>query len=147
MTKTTCIKSKYTEREFQRDILDAFEYDPNVFMWRRNVGAVRTERSNGKKGFIRFAEAGQSDIWGIIKEHRCPFCNRLRTGTHFEIEVKSDKGKLTPAQCEWIGMVKKSNGIAIVVYPDAYDPIGLQERIYEMLTNQKCPECIAKSKF
>jgi len=55
------------ESTFLKWILEAFEYDRNIFMFRRNVGAAKYEKANGKKGFIRFAEAGQSDLWGWMR--------------------------------------------------------------------------------
>jgi len=131
------------ESEFQKHILAAFAHDRRVMMYRRNVGAMKDKQGN----FVRFAQAGQSDLWGWIVEHRCPFCNRLQFGTHFEIEVKSDKGKPTPAQEQWLKNVAKYNGIAILVYPKPEDPIGLRERIYKELVGQKCPQCVAKSSF
>ena len=128
---------------FQRHILLAFAHDREVKIFRRNVGAHKTE--DGR--FIRFAEKGQSDLYGWILEHRCPFCNRVQWGTHFEIEVKSEKGKATKAQLEWLAMVAQNNGIAILVYPEPNDPIGLRDRIYKMLTGQKCPKCCEQSKL
>jgi hypothetical protein len=135
------------ESEFQKWILDAFDGDRNVKMFRRNVGAIRPERRDGKKGFIRFAEAGQSDLYGWIIEHHCPFCNRVQHGTHFEIEVKSEKGKLTEAQEKWIDFVLETNGIAFVIYPEKNDPIGLRDRILKKMFEMKCPQCVSKSKL
>ena len=135
------------ESEFQKWILQAFAGDHNVKMFRRNVGGACYESKSGKKNFIRFAEAGQSDIWGWIAEHRCPCCNKIQWATHFEIEVKSDKGKPTDAQLEWLTMVAKNNGIAILIKPEPNDPIGLRERVLKMLIGQKCPQCVEKSKL
>jgi hypothetical protein len=135
------------ETEFQKWILQAFEGDRNIKLFRRNVGAVRTEKSNGRKGFVRFAEAGQSDLWGWIVECRCPFCNSVQYGLHFEIEVKSEDGKLTDKQKEWLEMVAQNNGIAIVLRPIATDPVGLRERICRLLERQLCPKCVEKKKL
>ena len=131
------------EADFQRQILQAFAHDREVKMFRRNVGAYKTE--DGR--FIRFAEKGQADLYGWIVEHRCPFCNKVQWGTHFEIEVKSEKGKPTPAQREWLMMVARNNGIAILVYPHPSDPVGLRDRIYKMLTGQKCPQCCERERL
>jgi len=100
-----------------------------------------------KGQFVRFGQAGQSDLWGWLVEHRCPFCNRAQYGVHFEIEVKSDKGKPTDAQLEWLAMVVKNNGIAFIVRPEPNDPIGLRERILKLLTGTKCPLCVERSKI
>jgi predicted Zn-ribbon and HTH transcriptional regulator len=131
------------ESEFQKHILAAFDGDDNVKMFRRNVGGLTDK--NGQ--FIRFGQVGQSDLWGWIVEHRCPFCNRIQWGTHFEMEVKSDKGKATAAQLAWLKMVARNNGIAVLIHPERNDPIGLRERILKMLIGQKCPQCVSKSGF
>ena len=136
------------ESAFQKCILDAFAHDRNVKMFRRNIGGMKDK--NGQ--FIRFGQAGQSDLYGWIVEHRCPFCNRAQWGTHFEIEVKGfDKngkvGKLTEEQNEYLKMVAHTNGIAIVVYPEANDPIGLRDRVYNLLIGSKCPQCVERSSF
>ena len=135
------------EVEFQRYILSAFEHEPNIMMFRRNVGGMRKESESGKKSYVCFGEAGQSDLYGWIVEHRCRFCNKVQYGTHFEIEVKSDKGKPTATQLAWLNKVAQSNGIAILLYPKWNDPIGLRERVLKMLVGQKCPQCVARSKF
>ena len=132
---------KISESEFQRHILSVFDGDRNVKMFRRNVGATKTDGGR----YVRFGQAGQSDLYGWIVEHRCPFCNKQQFGTHFEIEVKSDKGKPTAAQLAWLKMVAESNGIAVLIHPEPNDPIGLRERILEMLLEQKCPDCVSKS--
>jgi len=130
------------ESTFQKWILDAFDGDVNVKMFRRNIGGLQKE--NGK--FVRFGQTGQADIWGWIVEHRCPFCNKVQFGTHFEIEVKAENGKPTKAQLVWLKMVAENNGIAILLYPVKNDPIGLRERILRMLVGQNCPQCVEKQR-
>jgi len=127
-----------SESTFQRYILAAFDGDENVKMFRRNVGGFE-----GKKGqYIRFGQSGQSDLWGWITEHRCLFCDRVQFGTHFEIEVKSDKGKPTQMQLNWLQMVAENNGIAILVHPEPTDPVGLRNRILKLILGTKCPQCV-----
>ena len=137
------IKPAMPESEFQKHILAAFDGDRNIKMFRRNIGGLTKE--NGQ--FIRFGQAGQSDLYGWIVEHRCPFCNRVQYATHFEIEVKSDKGTPTAAQLAWLNMVAENNGIAILIHPEKNDPIGLRERILKMMLGQKCPQCESKSQL
>ena len=108
------------------------------------MGAVRTQLPSGRKGFIRFAEAGQSDLWGRIVQHWCPVCNRLQEGKHFEIELKSAKGKLTPEQEQWIGFVNANNGVAIVLRPIESDPVGLRQRICRLFERALCPRCFGQ---
>jgi len=134
---------KIPESEFQRAILAAFDGDENIKMYRRNIGGM----TDKNKQFIKFGQAGQSDLWGFIKELRCPFCNRADYGVHFEIEVKSSNGKVSEEQKQWIEFVKKNNGIAFVLYPEPNDPIGLRNRILKMLTGLQCPQCVERSKL
>jgi hypothetical protein len=125
------------ETEFQRHILAAFDGDPNVKLYRRNVGGLK--KDDGQ--YIRFGQAGQADLYGWITEYRCSRCGTTLYGVHAEIEVKSDTGKPTPRQEAWLEMVRATNGIAILVYPEPNDPIGLGIRIWKLLTEQPCPHC------
>ena len=136
-------KQLMSESEFQRHVLAAFKDDPNITIHRRNVGGIKKEDDS----YVRFGEAGQSDLWGIISEYRCPFCNRPQEGVHFEIELKSATGKLTAKQEQWINTVKAYNGIAIVLRPIESDPVGLRGRICELLYRHLCPKCVEKSKL
>jgi len=133
-------QQQISESKLLRYVLDAFDGDENVKMFRRNVGGMT--KPDGQ--YVRFGFTGQSDLYGWIVEHRCPFCNRVQFGTHFEIEVKSDKGKPTAAQLAWLNMVAKNNGIAVLIHPEPNDPIGLRERVLKMLCGQKCPDCYRK---
>jgi len=69
-----------------------------IFAWRQNTGAV----SEGKR-FVRFAFPGISDILGV-----------LPGGKFLAIEVKSDRGKLTPRQKAFLQHVADNQGVAIV---------------------------------
>ena len=100
-----------SESVFQREILKAFKDDPNIKVFRRNVGGMEDKEGQ----FVRFGETGQSDLYGWVVEHRCSFCNRLQEGTHFEIELKSASGKLTPAQEKWLKMVAANNGMEFLI--------------------------------
>jgi hypothetical protein len=131
------------EQELQKYILDIFKNDPDIKLWRRNVGAVVTDH----KKFIRFGIAGMSDLEGIIKELKCPQCGMINYGVHIEMELKGDGGKLSAHQKNWLEDTARYNGIAIVIYPAPDDPIGLRERVCRLLTNTKCPECYRKSKI
>ena len=143
MIKKAPKKKLMSENQFQKEILKAFKDDPNIKIFRRNIGGMTKENGD----YVRYGEAGQSDLWGWIVKHRCPFCNRLQEGTHFEIELKSENGKLTPKQINWINFVAANNGIAIVLYPIATDPVGLRERICRLLEKSLCPKCDEQSKL
>ena len=134
------------ESEFQQMILDAFEGDKNILLFRQNTGGVEREHK-GKKRYIPFGTPGQSDLWGVIAVHHCPFCNRLLEGTFFGIELKSDKGKLSPLQRQWLQRVARYNGIAMELRPCDVDLVRLRQSIVKLLTGQKCSLCVAKSKM
>ena len=132
-----------SESVFQKEILKAFKDDPNIKMFRRNCGGM--EKEDGK--YVKFGEAGQSDLWGWIVTCYCPFCNRRCDGVHFEIELKSAKGILTTRQEKWIDFVMQNNGIAIVLRPIESDPVGLRKRICELLERHLCPKCVEQRKM
>ena len=132
-----------SESQFMKEILKAFKDDDNVKIFRRNCGGMKDK--NGQ--YVKFGEAGQADLWGIIASYRCYFCNRLCQGVHFEIELKSEKGELTDKQVEWLQMVGEYNGIALVLRPIETDPVNLRSRIWRLLERKLCPTCYANSKL
>ena len=136
-------KKLMSESEFQRHVLAAFKDDPNIKIFRRNVGGMKDDNGD----YVRFGEAGQSDLWGWIVAYRCPSCNRLLEGIHFEIELKSGNGKLTEKQKNWLLFVAKNNGIAIELRPIETDPVGLYRRICQLLYRSACSVCCSKSKL
>jgi len=127
------------ESELQKYILMAFQGDPDIRLWRRNVGAVVTDN----KRFIRFGVAGMSDLEGIIKELKCPQCGMINYGVHIEMELKGDDGRLSPHQKNWLEDTERYNGITLVIYPEPNDPIGLRERILKEIFAMRCPQCAA----
>jgi hypothetical protein len=129
-----------SEKVFLKYVKDAFEFDDNLQLHRRNVGATKTEGGR----FIRFGEPGQSDLFGTIAVWRCPYCGRKREGVTVEIEVKGidkngKRGTLSAAQKKWQITVKANNGVAITVYPFETDPIGLWQRIWRLIERELCP--------
>ena len=94
MPKQVAKPKLMTESQFQKEILTAFKNDANIKIFRRNVGGMPSQSG----GYVQFGDKGMSDLWGWVVEHRCPRCNRLQEGTHFEIELKSVEGKLTVEQ-------------------------------------------------
>ena len=71
MTKTAKPKLM-SESTFQEELLKAFEHDDDIKIFRHNVGGMTG--ASGK--YVQFGKKGQSDIYGIVREYRCPFCNR-----------------------------------------------------------------------
>jgi hypothetical protein len=68
-----------------------------IKLFRRNVGAMR----EGER-FIRFSTPGQSDLWGWD----------IRTGRHWEIEVKRPGNRPTPKQLEWLKECHRYGAVA-----------------------------------
>lgn len=90
-----------TEREVQRAIMDWVNFVlPNFRVWRQNTGG-QTLEYRGRKRFVRFGVAGQSDLTGIGPG-----------GIRVEIEVKGPHGKLTDKQIDWLTTIQQAGGIA-----------------------------------
>ena len=147
MAKKTTKKKVFTmsEKVFVKYIKDAFEYDDQLKLHRRNVGAGKARSGR----FMRFGEPGQSDLFGIIAKWKCPFCQQQREGVSVEIEVKGigkdgKRGKPTAAQLKWLDTVEKNNGIALLLYPVETDPIGLNTRIWRLIDRKMCPTCFER---
>ena len=138
----TVPKKPMSEKQFQQFLLEAFRDDPNINLFRRNVGGMTG--AGGK--YVQFGEPGMSDIWGIVHEHRCPLCNRLLEGTHLELELKTETGQLTDEQERWLRFVAKKNGIAMVLRPVASDPVGLRQRVCRLIERMKCSQCVEKQR-
>lgn len=130
------------EREVVKYVLNFFQFNPLVRVWRRNVGAVKVRDG----GFYRFGEPGQSDIFGIISEMRCPVCGRLTgRGVHLEIECKAANGRLSPPQKEFQKLINDMGGIAVTAKPDPTqtDPTGFNAINKQLvsLQNEVCKAC------
>ena len=147
--KTTPKKQVFTmsEKGFLKYIKDAFEFDDDLQLHRRNVGATQTKGGR----FVRFGEAGQSDLFGTLASWTCPCCGRRREGVTVEIEVKGidktgKRGVLSPAQKRWQETVRKNNGVAITVYPVEEDliPGRLRMRIWRLIARELCQQCYGK---
>lgn len=89
-----------SEHELVQSILLEFGALPNVRLFRRNTGAAK--RRGG--GLVRFGLPGMSDITGILAP----------SGKVIEIECKTSTGRLTQAQENWLAMIRKFGGIAVV---------------------------------
>ncbi len=133
------------EREVVRAVQNFFALSRNVRVWRRNTGAVTADYHSHRR-FVRFGEAGMSDVWGIIRKMTCPECGRVtRTGVHLEIECKKFGGKLTEAQKEYLELVRKMDGVAVVAVPcpTDSDPTGFQalRELLATVDREVCTSC------
>ena len=86
------------ERHIQNEILRAYGTLPSIRLWRANVGAARI----GNR-LVRFGIPGQADLTGILSD-----------GRRLEIEVKSDRGRQTPAQAAFGRTIERFNGIYLL---------------------------------
>ncbi len=133
--------STITESIFLKMVLEAFKDDPDIILWRNNVGAIHKEYK-GKQSYIAFGIKGSSDILGIAKRPTCPKCNNVTgIGTLISIECKTNKGRVSPEQSQWIGKINKMGGIAFVLRPGTdNDLFRIRERILEKI-NDLCTNC------
>ncbi len=130
--------------EFQKMILGAFRDDPDIFLFRNNIGAVRREYK-GKESFIHFGVKGSSDILGIAKKPSCSACGcPTGVGTLISIECKTNKGKVRTEQQDWIDNINKMGGIAFVIRPGTdKDLLKIRQRIISKI-NDVCTNCSKK---
>ena len=105
-----------SERELQREILDALGAIHGVLVWRNNTGSV-TRNSR----FVRFGVVGQADITGL-----------LPGGRRLEIEVKTSMGPVRPEQVAFGERINRNGGLWFIArtVKDAVDGVlgALQER-------------------
>ncbi len=79
---------------------------PGLVLWRNNVGVGSVGMSQAK---VRFGLAvGSSDLIGIVRMAD-------GTGRFVALEVKTSKGELSPAQRQWMQLVRSLGGFAEVV--------------------------------
>lgn len=88
-----------TEHEIQKEIMD-FLQQIGVKCWRNNVG---------RKHNLYFGLKGSGDILGITNK-----LFKKGQGKFLSIEVKGEKGKISDEQKEFMFMVNKAGGVAIV---------------------------------
>jgi hypothetical protein len=86
-----------------RQIVDYLNYRGH-FVQRTNSGTVQAE-TNGRKRFIKMAQAGTADITGCSKD-----------GRFLAIEAKIKPNKPTALQEAYLNEIRKRGGIALVAY-------------------------------
>lgn len=108
---------KTTEKDTMKAIINLLHLYRFVVI-RNNSGNIFLN-SNGKTRAIKLGTPGASDIIACSP-----------TGQFIAIEVKSEKGRLTDKQRDFLRLVEKNNGIAIVArsVEDVY-PILRKERV------------------
>jgi hypothetical protein len=100
------------EQELQNQIRLAISKKPTVRMFRNNVGALTTK--DGR--LVTFGLcAGSSDLIGFQSVTITPEMVGQKVAIFTAIEVKTDKGKVSPAQTKFVEMVRKHGGIGAIV--------------------------------
>lgn len=96
--KTQAKNISIPESQIQKAILDYLSYLPNIYFFRSGSGAIKTEKGKyfktGKKG--------------------CPDIIVCKNGKFIGIEVKTEKGKLSPAQIKAREEIIKAGGIYLI---------------------------------
>ena len=92
------MRLKVPEKTVVRDCLE-YLHLLNIFAWRNNTGSIRTADNR----FISFGLVGSSDILGCLNDGRL-----------LAVECKSDTGKLSEQQKEFLEKVRKLGGLSIV---------------------------------
>ena len=106
------------ESEILRAILGYLALVPGVVAWRNNTGAMFGEYK-AKKWAVRFGKKRVSDIIGWQSQQRVSVFTDATTlvsplARFLAIEVKNEKGIVTPEQRAFLDHVEKAGGIAIV---------------------------------
>jgi hypothetical protein len=98
MMKTKNTAPLTPESEVKRVCLEYLSLR-GIYAWLNNTGALPV----GDKRFIRFGLKGSSDIIGI-----------LPGGRFLAVECKSETGRLSPAQRDFLEAVQAHGGLAVV---------------------------------
>ena len=134
------MRQAISEKEVQDTVLGVFKYDENIHLWRRNIGGVNVANANGKKRFVRFCQAGQSDLYGYVNII-CSKCGTITKGIHVEIEIKASNGHLTTLQEQWIAQTLDNDAIAFVFKPRTNEELLNCRKIIAEEINKHCPHC------
>jgi hypothetical protein len=108
-----------SETDLMRQILCAVSAVPGALFWRQNTGVFR---SLSGREIVRCGVPGMADIGGCY------------LGKHVEIEVKTDKGRLSPAQKRWKMAVERAGGIWVL----ARNPADALDVLAALLDAQSC---------
>ena len=106
-----------TEAEVLGAVLKRLNKYPNIWAWRRGVGAHQV---GGR--WVRYGQPGQADIEGIIlmdlperQGSEDIDADTQEVGVHLEVEVKAPGKKPTPKQIAWLAACASSGAVALWV--------------------------------
>jgi hypothetical protein len=74
-----------------------------IMAWSNNTGAVKYRNGAGADRFLRFGYKGSADIIGCMPD-----------GRFLAVECKTEKGRVSESQREFLAGIKKSGGVAVV---------------------------------
>lgn len=106
-------KNRRLEQALVKACLEYLSY-VNCVAFRNNSGVVFVDNGDGSKRAVRMGIPGVSDIIGFTPD-----------GRFLAIECKTEKGKLSKSQVEFLRKVELAGGVALVVR----DVNGLVDRL------------------
>lgn len=117
-----------SEANFMQKILLKLGSDPQIRIWRQNVGSVKIDG----RYFHAGPPKGAADLSGIVSPE----------GWRLEIEVKGPKKKQSIHQKKWQQMIEKRGGIyAIAVYDSQLsmrDNVDLaRESVFKLINSRR----------
>jgi hypothetical protein len=86
-----------------------------IFCWKNNTAGIYVKARNT---YIPSHAPGVADILGVLKD-----------GRFLAVEVKSEKGRVSPHQQQFINMINQNGGLAFV----AHSVEEVQEQLHEYL--------------
>jgi hypothetical protein len=89
------------ERDIQWAIRVALGKDPRVVLWRNNTGTAERDGARIRYGLC----VGSSDLIGILRT----------TGRFIALEVKTNKGRVSEEQTQFLDLVRSCGGFACIV--------------------------------
>lgn len=91
------------ERDIQHAILEALGADPRVRLLRNNVGVAEI---HGRRVAYGVGGPGGSDLIGLLP---------AAGGRFIALEIKTDRGRVSPEQEQFIRAIRRNGGFAAVV--------------------------------
>lgn len=97
------------EREIQQDIREALGLEPDLVLWRNNVGqATEFNARTHESRVVRYGLCvGSADLVGILRTGK--------TGRFFALEVKRPDEYPTADQRTWAQLVRTMGGFCVTV--------------------------------
>jgi len=117
MTKRTPKRPVTREKVIESQIIAFLRYK-GLLVWKNENGAVFDEKRKSYRAFSPNRMRGLSDITGLMDD-----------GTFFAIEVKSEKGRLSEHQKDFLAEVRARGCFAIVArsVEEVVEKLGLSD--------------------